>query len=191
MSAQSFAASARLVCSYWRRSCAFARSRSLNSRVRPISGQLQGIDMDVNVLCLCPQHAMLVPAGLAHPKHISGGKKCRQIRGLVSGILDHHQHVDDRLGAKPGHRCRADMLDTQGRVAKRAADNGAVALKRHGPLRIVRRDCDLALFAAPDQPDLGFAVLSRARLLSVNTGVSATLSRKTQAPIVWSGQNAL
>ena len=66
------------------------------------------VDVDVDVLIRRPEHPV---AGLAEADGEAGALERGGVGGLVVGVVDGHQDVDDPLGAEAGDGGGAEVLD--------------------------------------------------------------------------------
>jgi hypothetical protein len=107
-----------------------------------------GEDVDVDVLLSRPEHA--VP-GLADADVEAVILEPRAVRRLVVGVVDGHDHVDDRLRREAGHGGRAEVLDLPGVRPERGVQGGLDLLEALGPRRVVVRDHDRALLRPADE----------------------------------------
>ena len=73
------------------------------------------------------------------------------VGGLVVGVLDPDQHVDDPLRPEARDRGRAEVLDPQRLRAQRLGERGLDLLEARGPRGVVLLDHDRALLRPPDE----------------------------------------
>jgi hypothetical protein len=101
-----------------------------------------GERVDVHVRVGALEQAMLVPVGLADAEDIARGFEVGDVRALVGRVGNDEHDVDQRLGRKPRHRSRSDVLDANQLVAQGSADPCRFALVQARPLRFVLGQVD-------------------------------------------------
>ncbi len=78
--------------------------------------------------------------GLGHPQRVPDRFQVGQVRGLVIGIIDADDDVDNGLGHQPRHRCRPDVLDEQRPRPEHRPQLGGTCLEPSWPGRIWLRE---------------------------------------------------
>ena len=87
---------------------------------------------------------MLVPVGLADPKHVAGCLERRDVPGLIGRVGDDQHDVDVPFRSQSRHRCRPGMLDPQDRRAEDGPDAFGLVLEQGRPRRIRLGEVDRA-----------------------------------------------
>ena len=153
-----------------RASCA----RTARGRPRPRAGgperehpvdlrAVGGEDVEVDARVGLPEHAVLVPVGLADAQGVALGLERGHVVVLVRRVGHGEDDVDDRLCDEAGDRRRAGMLEQQGTRAERRSNPTRLALEPHGPRVVVVHEHDRAVVARPlvDRPRQSFRLISR------------------------------